>query len=99
MKKDYGDENTQIPVIQNVRTTQSLRDTLTLMKSSKIFLKLVETPNGDVFRKGNKVKPLGKINFEMKIEKHDITPEFEILFIITGATAKPLNFDDKITVI
>ena len=35
----------------------------------------------------------------MKNEKHDITPEFEILFTITGPTAKPLNFDDKITVL
>ena len=36
-KTDFEDRSTHVPYIQNVTGTQSLRDTLTLMREIKIF--------------------------------------------------------------
>ena len=46
-----------IPAIQNVRGTQSLRDTLSRMKKYFKFLKLTETTNGEVYCNRLVLKP------------------------------------------
>ena len=48
-KSDIVDENPQTPAIENITGTQSLRDTLTLIKKSKNFFKLQENSDGKVF--------------------------------------------------
>ena len=48
-KSDVEVENIQTPAIQKMTVTQSLRDTLALMKRDKNFLKLEEKSNADVF--------------------------------------------------
>ena len=53
------DRNTQTASKQNVTGTQSLGDTLTLMKRNENLLKPVENSNGDVFCNGVHNKPLG----------------------------------------
>ena len=57
-KSDVEDENAQTPALEIITGTQSLRDILTLMKSSKNFFKLEEKSNGDVFWNGAFTQPL-----------------------------------------
>ena len=51
-KSDVEDGKTQTSAIQNIISTQSLRDTLALMERNRNFMKLVEKDNGDVFSNG-----------------------------------------------
>ena len=44
-KSDVEDGDSQTPALEIITGTQALRDTLTLMKRSKSFFKLVEKPN------------------------------------------------------
>ena len=48
-KSDVEDGNTQTPATENITATQSLRDTLSFLKKSKNFFKLVENNDGKVF--------------------------------------------------
>ena len=59
------DRNTEARAIQNKIGTQSLRDTLSFMKRSRRFFKLVEEPNGNEFWKGVLIKPLGENRVEI----------------------------------
>ena len=57
---DVEDGNTQTPAVEKIIGTQSLRDTLALMKRSKIFLKLEEKDYCDVFCSDVFLRPVGK---------------------------------------
>ena len=56
-KSDVEDGNTQTLAIESITVTQSLRETLTLMKRNQKFLKLVEKENGKVFWNDVLIKP------------------------------------------
>ena len=85
---DVEDENTQTPARENKTGTQSLLDTLTLMKRSKNFCKLVEKSNGDVFWNGVFIQPLGENGINVKNEEIDLTPNIHLYFINTKLTTK-----------
>ena len=89
-KSDDEDENTQTTAIQSKTGTQSLRDTLTLMKRSKIFYKLAEKSNGDVFCNGVFNQPFGEKKIYVKIEEYDITPNTQKNFTNTKVTNESL---------
>ena len=71
-KSDIEDGNTQKPVIENITCTQSLRDTLTLMKKSKNFFKVQEKENGNVFWNKKRIKPTRDKRIGNKDEEYDI---------------------------
>ena len=48
-KSDVEDSHSQTTAIENISITQSLRDTLTLMKKSKNFFNIQENPDGKIF--------------------------------------------------
>ena len=97
-KSDIEDENTQTPDIQNVRGTQSLRDTLAFMKKSRNFFKLVKKPNGRVFWNDVSIKPVGENRDDIIGKEYDISPGFQNYFSNTRTTSKLLNDIDKMTV-
>ena len=65
-KLDSEDGNTQTQGIQNIIGTQSLRDTLVLLRRSKKIFKFVEKDNGDVFWNGVLIQPFGENRVEIK---------------------------------
>ena len=94
-KPDSEDGNTQITSIQNVTSSQSLPDTLILIKRSKKFFKLVERTNRDVFCHGVHIKALGGNKISVLEKKYDITPAIQVYLIKTCLTTKPMNIEDK----
>ena len=65
-KSVVEDDKTQAPAIQRILCTQSLRGILAFKKRYKIFLKIVEKDNGDVFWIGVLVKPFRENAVEIK---------------------------------
>ena len=49
IKSDVENENTQSPAMEIITGTQSLRDTIAVMKGSKFFFKKEEKDGGKVF--------------------------------------------------
>ena len=86
------------PAIEKISGTQSLRDTLTLMKRSKNFLKLGEKDNGDVFWNIILIRPLGDKRIGINDELYDITSNIQACFINTKLTTKSMDNEDKLTV-
>ena len=68
------DENTKTPAIENITGTQSLRDTLTLMKKSKNFFKLQENPDGKIFWNKIPIIPQRENRVSIKGKEFDIKP-------------------------
>ena len=55
--------------METITTTQSLRDTLTLLKRSKTVFKKEEKPNGDVFWNSVYIQPLGERKLMLNMKK------------------------------
>ena len=94
---DIDDANTQTPAIENITSTQSLRDRIAFMKKSNFF-KLAETKEGKIFWKGVPIKPVGENEINIIDKEYDITPSIQHYFTQTRSTTKSLNNDDKETV-
>ena len=97
-KSNIVDENTQTPAIENITGTQSLRDTLTLMKKSKNFFKLQENPDGKIFWNKIPIIALGDTRVSIKGKEFDIKPNIQNYFTNTRLTTKRMNDEDKSTV-
>ena len=97
-KSDIVDENTQTPATEIITGTQSLRDTLTLMKKSKTFFKLQENPDGKIFRNKIPIIPQGENRVSFKSEEFDIKPNFQNYFTITRLTTKRMHNEDKLII-
>ena len=95
-KSDIVDENTQTPAIENITGTQSLRDTLTLLKRSKNFFKLQENPDGKIFWNKTLIIPQGENRVNINGYEFDIKPNIQNYFTNTGLTTKRMNNEDKI---
>ena len=67
-KSKFEDEITQTQAKENLAGTQSLRHTSTFMERSKIFFKLEEKSNGDVFWNGVSIPPLGENRYRSKMK-------------------------------
>ena len=77
-KSDVEDRNSQTPAIEIITGTQSLRNTLTLMKKCKSFYKLEEKSNGDLLWNGVFIRPLGENRIrKVKNEEYEITPKIQ----------------------
>ena len=92
------DENTQTPAIEKIPGTQSLRDTLTLMKKSKNFFMLQENPDGKIFWNKIPIVPQREIRNSVKGKKFDIKPNIQNYFINTRLTTKRMDNEEKITI-
>ena len=90
-KSDVEDGNTQTTAIEILTGTQSLRDTLSLMKRSKIFFKSVEKGNGDAFWNKILIKPLGENRISIIDEEYEINPNIQAFFTNTKLTTKHMN--------
>ena len=88
----------QTPAIEIIGGTQSLRDTLTHMKGSKNFFKLVEKPDGKVYWNNVRVKPVRENTIDIIGREYDVTPNIQHYFRKTGFTTKFLNDNEKETV-
>ena len=76
-KSEVEDGNTQTPAIENITSTQSLRDTLAHMKGSRNFFKLVEKADGQVFWNKIPIKALGENRISLKNQEYDIKPNIQ----------------------
>ena len=89
--------NTQTPAIENITTSQSLRDTLSFMKKSKNFFKLEQDDTG-VFSNKIPIKALGENRISIKDKEYDITADIQEYFTNTQQTTKNMDDEDKKTV-
>ena len=97
-KSDVEDGNTQTPAIENVTTSQSLRDTLSFMKKSKNFFKLEQTHKDKVFWNKRHIKALGENRISIINQEYDIKPNIQIYFTNTNQTTKNMDDEDKLTI-
>ena len=97
-KSDIVDENTQTPAIENITGTQSLRDTLTLMKRSKNVFKLQETPDGKIFWNKTLIIPLGENRVNINGDEFDIKPNIQNYFTNTRLSTKRMDNEDKLII-
>ena len=95
-KSDVEDGNTQTPAIENTTTSQSLRDTLSFMKTSKNFFKLEQ--DGNVFWNKIPIKALAENTISIKDRDYDIKPNIQKYFTNTKLTTKNMDDADKSTV-
>ena len=89
-KSDIVDENTQTPAIEVITGTQSLRDTLTLMKS-EIFFKLQDDPDGKIFWNKIPIIALGEKRVSIEGIEIDIKPNIQNYFTNTRLTSKRMD--------
>ena len=89
--------NTQTPAIENTSTSQSLRDTLSFMKRSKNFFKLVQDGK-EVFWNKTPIIPQGEISVSIKGKEFDIKPNIQNYFTNTKLTTKNMDKEDKLIV-
>ena len=92
------DGNTQTPAIENTSLTQSLRDTLSFMKTSKKFFKLEQRDGGKVLWNDVLINPFGENRISIKNQEFDITPDIQAYFTNTELTTEFLNKIEKGTV-
>ena len=97
-KLDVQDGNIPIPAIENLTGTQSLRDTLILMKKSKKFFKLEEKDNGYVFWNKICIKPTRDNRISINDDEFDTKSNFQAYFTNTKLTAKNMDDEVKITI-
>ena len=97
-KSDVEDEITQIPPIENITGTQSLRDTLIFLRRGNFFFKLEEKSNGDIFWNGVFIQPFRENRINVKNRNYDITPDIQVYFTNTKLTTKFLRNAEKETV-
>ena len=96
-KSDVEDGNTQTPAIENTTTSQSLGDTLSFMKKSKNFLKLVQDGK-EVFWNKTPIIPQGENRVSIKNKEFDIKPNIQNYFTNTKLTTKNIDNENKLTV-
>ena len=89
--------NTQTPVIENTSISNSLRDTLSFMKTSKNFFKL-EQKDGEVFWNKIPIKAKGGNRISIKNQEYDLKPNVQKNFTYTKLTTKNTDDEDKSTV-
>ena len=89
--------NTQTPAIENTTISNSLRDTLSFMKTSKNFFKLEQDGN-EVFWNKTPIKALGKNRISINEKEYDIKPNIQSYFTNTKRTNKNMDDEDKSTV-
>ena len=87
----------QTPAIDTKSTSQSLRDTLSFMKTSKNFFKL-EQYHKKVFWNKIPVIPQGEIRVSIKGKEFDTKPNIQNYFTNTKLTNKNMSDEDKSTV-
>ena len=97
-KSDVEDGITQTQAIKNITGTQSLRDTLTHMKGSKNFIKLVEKDDGQVFWNKILIKALGENRISFKDQEYDIKPNIQTYFPNAILTTKNMDDEDELIV-
>ena len=68
------------------------------MKRSKIFFKLVQKDNGDVFCNGVHIKPFGENIISIKDEEYDLNLIIHTYFTNTKLTTKFMDKAKKLTV-
>ena len=89
--------NTQTPAIENTTVSNSLRDTLSFMKKSKIFFKLEQIGN-QVFWNKIPIKALGDNRIIIKKHEYDIKPNIQEYFTNTNQSTKNMDNEDKKTI-
>ena len=97
IKTILQNSESQTPAIDNTSTSQSLRDTLSFMKKSKNFFKLVQDGK-DVFWNKTPIIPQGENRVSIKGIEFDIKPNNQNYFSNTKLTTKNMNDEDKLTV-
>ena len=83
--------------MRNITATQSLRDTLSFMKKSKNFFKLVENNDGKVFWNKIPIKANGENRISINNHEYDIKPNIQNYFTNTNQTTKNMDDEDKLT--
>ena len=96
-KSNVEHGNTQTPAIENTTTSQSLRDTLSFMKTSKCFFKLEQDGN-KVFWNKIPIKALGENKISIKDREYDTKHNVQKYFTNTKLTTKNMDDADKPTV-
>ena len=96
--ENIKNSESQTPAKENITSTQSLRDTLTHMKGSKNFFKLVEKADDQVFWNKIPIKALGENRISIKNQEYDIKPSIQNCFTSTNQTTKNMDDEDKLTV-
>ena len=96
-KPDLEDGNNQTPAIEKTSTSQSLRDTLSFMKKSKNFFKLVQDGK-KVFWKKTPIIPQGENRVSIKGKEFDIKSNIQNSFTNTKLTNEKMEDEDKLTV-
>ena len=97
--KELGDAiaNTQTPAIENTTISNSLRDTLSFMKKSKIFFKLEQDANKVLWNKFP-IKALGENRISINEKEYDINPNIQNYFTDTRLTTQHMDNEDKLTI-
>ena len=78
------DENTQTPAIENITGTQSLRDTLMLMKKSKIFSSYKKSQTEKYFGTKTLLYHKEKIELVLKVKNLILNPIIKIILLTQG---------------
>ena len=86
---------TQTPAIKNITGTRSLPDTLTPMKGSKNFFKLVEKDDCRILWNKIPIKALRENRISVKNQESDIKPNIQKYFTNTNLTTKNMDDEDK----
>ena len=97
-KSEVENGKTQTSPIENITGTQSLRDTLSFMKKSKNFFKLVEDDDGKVFWNKIPIKAKGENRISINNHEYDIKPNIQNYFTNTNQTTKYMDNEDKLTI-
>ena len=98
IKESTSNNKTPQLAIQNITSTQSLRDTLSFMKKSKNISKQDGKPNGGVFWSNILTKPLREKRIIIKDGEYNISPVIQEKFTNAKLTTKTMNHEDKSTV-
>ena len=98
IKTILQNSESQTPAIKNRTGTQSFHDTLSHIKGSKIFFKLVEDDDGKVFWNKIPINALGENRISIKKQEYDIKPNIQKYFTNTNLTTKNMDDEDKLTI-
>ena len=97
IKTILENSESQTPAIDNISSSQSLRDTLSFMKKSKSFFKLIQDGK-DVFWHKTPIKPQGENKVSIRGIEFDINPNIQDYFTNTNQTTKNMDDEDKLTI-